>query len=290
MIEVKSVSKFFSIVNDDRTANGITAVNSISLNIPSGKIVSFVGPSGCGKSTLLEMIAGLQAPTEGGVYIDGKQVLETLPSTRKEAILYRRKHWFLSPLANRFSGNHPKHDIAMMFQDYAVFPWMTCVGNISFALEMRKVPKKERRQIALEYLSKVGLLEAAHKYPSQLSGGMRQRLALARALSVKPKVILMDEPFAAVDALTRKHLQEDLIKLWKETGVTIVLVTHDIDEALYLSDTIVVFAANPGSIRNIYELDMPRPRDLRDKELREIEHRIQLLFEYDQNHESDYSI
>lgn len=290
MIEVKSVSKFFSIVNDDRTANGITAVNAVSLTIPDGQIVSFVGPSGCGKTTLLEMIGGLQAPTEGAVYIDGKQVLETLPSTRKEAIRYGRKHWFLSPLANRMVGNRPKHDIAMMFQDYAVFPWMTCLSNVTFALEMRGVPRKERKPIALEYLRKVGLGEAVFKYPSQLSGGMRQRLALARALAVKPKVILMDEPFAAVDMLTREKLQEDLISLLQETQITIVLVTHDIDEALHLSDQVVVLAANPGSVRNIFTIDTPHPRLREDPDLISLGQRIQMLFTYDSTHESEYSI
>lgn len=290
MIEAKSVSKFFSIVNDDRTANGITAINSISLTIEDGKIVSLVGPSGCGKSTFLELIAGLQAPTEGAVFVDGKQVQETLPATRKEAIAYKRKHWFLSPLANRMFKNESKHDVAMIFQDYAVFPWMTVLQNVTFALQMRGIPKEDRINTAIEFLKKVKLAEALHKYPSQLSGGMRQRLALARALSIRPKIVLMDEPFAAVDTLTRKQLQNDLVDLLEEMKVTIVIVTHDIDEALYLSDEIVVFSSNPGSVRNIFKIDAPRPRHRQDPLLLDIGNRIQMLFEYDALHESDYSI
>ncbi|MCL1935829.1 MAG: ABC transporter ATP-binding protein [Defluviitaleaceae bacterium] len=290
MIEAKGVSKFFSIVNDDGTANGVTAVNSISLNIPSGKIVSFVGPSGCGKSTFLEMIAGLQAPSEGVIYIEGKEVRQTLPSTRAERIKYNRKHWFLSPLANSMWKNKPKHDIAMMFQDYAVFPWMNVLKNVTFALEMRGIIKKDRIEIAKKYLEKVNLLDSMFKYPSQLSGGMRQRLALARALSVSPKVILMDEPFAAVDMITREKLQEDLINLWKETGITIILVTHDIDEALYLSDEIFVFSSNPGSIRNKFLIEADRPRKRDDSYLIDIGKRISLLFEYDTKYESEYTI
>ncbi|MCL2079927.1 MAG: ABC transporter ATP-binding protein [Oscillospiraceae bacterium] len=290
MIEARNVSKFFSIINEDRTADGITAVLSVSLTIGDGKIVSLLGPSGCGKSTFLEILGGLQAPTEGSVFIDGVQVLEPLPSTRKEMEAYRKKYSFLSPLANRMWKNQPKHDVAIIFQDYAIFPWMTVLQNVTFTLKLRGVPRRIREEKAVAYLKKVGLADSLRKYPSQLSGGMRQRLALARALSVEPKIILMDEPFAAVDALTRERLQDDLLRLWGQTGITVVIITHDTDEALYLSDEIVVFSPNPGQVRNRFEIDISRPRRRSDPELLALKARIMSLFKYDIDHESEYSI
>lgn len=290
MIEARSITKFFSIINDDRTADGMTAVLSVSLIIEDGKIVSLLGPSGSGKSTFLEILAGLQAPTEGGVYIDGVQVLEPLPATRKEMEAYKRKYQFLSPLANGMFWDRPKHDIAMIFQDYAVFPWMTALQNVAFTLKLRGIPRAEREGRAIEYLKKIGLTDSLRKYPSQLSGGMRQRLALARALAVEPRIILMDEPFAAVDTLTRERLQDDLLRLWDETGVTIVMVTHDTDEALYLSDEVVVFSPHPGSVRNKFTIDAARPRRRSDPHLAEYKQRIDALFKYDTDHESEYSI
>ena len=290
MIEARNVTKFFSIINEDRTADGVTAVLSVSLAVEDGKIVSILGPSGCGKSTFLEILGGLQAPTEGSVYIDGVQVLEPLPSTRKEMDAYLRKYKFLSPLANGMFKNRPKHDIAMIFQDYAIFPWMTALQNVMFTLKLRGIARRDRESAAMVYLKKTGLSDSLKKYPSQLSGGMRQRLALARALAVQPRIILMDEPFAAVDTLTRERLQDDLLRLWDETGITIVLVTHDTDEALYLSDEIVVFSPNPGSIRNRFAVSTARPRRRSDPELLELKERVTSLFKYDINHESEYSI
>lgn len=290
MIEARNITKFFPIVNEDRTADGITAVLSVSLAIEDGKIVSLLGPSGCGKSTFLEILGGLQAPTEGTVFIDGVQVLEPLPATRKEMDAYRRKYRFVSPLANGLFKDSCKHDIAMVFQDYAVFPWMTALQNVTFTLKLRGVPRRDRVESAMIYLKKTGLAESKNKYPSQLSGGMRQRLALARALAVQPKVILMDEPFSALDALTRESLQDDLLRLWDETGITIVIVTHDTDEALYLSDEIVVFSPNPGTIRNKFSVDVPRPRRRSDPQILELKKRIKSLFKYDINQESEYSI
>ncbi len=290
MIEAHNISKFFSVVNDDRTADGVTAVLSVSLAIPDGKFVSLVGPTGCGKSTFLEILAGLQAPTEGDVCIDGRRVLEPLPASRKEMEVYRRKYRFLSPIANSLFRDQPKHDIAMIFQDYAVFPWMTAWQNVVFTLKLRGVSRRERDALARRYLARVGLAGSETKYPAQLSGGMRQRLAIARALSVEPKIILMDEPFAAVDAQTREKLQEELMGLWNGTGRTVVLVTHDIDEAVYLSDEVVIFSPQPGTIRNRIPVDVPRPRRRDDPALSALRERILAIYRHDAEHLSDWSI
>jgi NitT/TauT family transport system ATP-binding protein len=304
MIEAKSISKFFSVLNEKGIAEGLTACLNISLNIPDGKIVSFLGPSGCGKSTFLEILGGLQAPTDGTIHIDGKLVLEPLPATRKEQIAYKRRYRFISPLANGVFRDSPKHDIAMIFQDYAVFPWMTALHNVEFALKLRNAGRKgearlRRAQItekAFVFLQKVGLAGFANKYPSQLSGGMRQRLALARALSVEPSIILMDEPFAAVDALTREKLQDELLRLLSERNaegrspLTAVLVTHEVQEAVYLSDEVIVFSPSPGSIRNRIPINVKRPRARTDPELLDIQDRIFAMFQYDINQESEYSI
>jgi NitT/TauT family transport system ATP-binding protein len=303
MIEARSIGKFFSVINEKGLAEGLTAVLNVSLTISDGKILSILGPSGCGKSTFLEILAGLQAPTDGTIHIDGKLVLEPLPATRKEQIAYRRRYRFISPLANGVFRDHPKHDIAMIFQDYAVFPWMTVLQNVVFTLKLRnadkngpvKLKKREIEEKALFYLHKVDLVASAHKYPSQLSGGMRQRLALARALSVEPKIILMDEPFAAVDALTREKLQDELLRLWDETGgtgtpITVILVTHDTQEAVYLSDEVIVFSPGPGTIRNRIPVTVKRPRARTDAELVEIQERILAMFQYDINQEADYAI
>lgn len=290
MIEARNITRFFSVVNDDRTADGVTAVLSVSMGIPDGKFVSLVGPTGCGKSTFLEILAGLQAPTEGDVWIDGRRVLEPLPASRKEMEAYRRKYRFLSPIANSLFRDSPKHDIAMIFQDYAVFPWMTALQNVAFTLKLRGVPRRQREDLARRYLARVGLAGSETKYPAQLSGGMRQRLAIARALSVEPKIILMDEPFAAVDAQTREKLQEELMDLWGGTGRTVVLVTHDIDEAVYLSDEIVVFSPQPGTIRNRIPVDVPRPRRRDDPELSALRERILAIYRQDAEHLADWSI
>jgi NitT/TauT family transport system ATP-binding protein len=304
MIEARGISKFFSLVNEKGLAEGLTAVLNVSLTIPDGSIVSLLGPSGCGKSTFLEILAGLQAPTDGEIRIDGRRVLEPLPSTRKEMEEYKRRYRFLSPLANAVCVDRPKHDIAMIFQDYAVFPWMTARQNVIFALQLRSAGKKrserpsraEMAEKAALYLSKVGLVGAENHYPSQLSGGMRQRLALARALAVEPKIILMDEPFAAVDALQREKLQDDLLALWEEardgpSPISIVMVSHDVPEAVYLSDAVVVFSPGPGgTIRNRIPVDVPRPRARTDPGIVDIQERIFAILQYDINQESMYTL
>jgi NitT/TauT family transport system ATP-binding protein len=300
MIEARGISKFFPVINEKGLAEGLTAVLNVSLTISDGKIVTLLGPSGCGKSTFLEILAGLQAPTDGEIRIDGKLVLEPLPSTRKEMEEYKRRYRFISPLANGVFIDRPKHNIAMIFQDYAVFPWMTAIQNILFALNIRAAGKKRserpsRREMtekARFYLNKVGLGEAENKYPSQLSGGMRQRLALVRALSVEPGIILMDEPFAAVDALQREKLQDDLLHIWEEaktngTPMIIVMVSHDVQEAVFLSNEVIVFSPGPGgTVRNRIPVDVPRPRARTDPAIVEIRERILAVLQYDINQES----
>jgi NitT/TauT family transport system ATP-binding protein len=304
MIEARGISKFFSVVNDKGLAEGLTAVLNVSLTVPDGGIVSLLGPSGCGKSTFLEILAGLQAPTDGEIRIDGVRVLVPLPSTRKGMEEYKRRYRFISPLANAVFIDRPKRDIAMIFQDYAVFPWMTARQNVVFALTLRLAGKKRserpsRAELAEKadfYLNKAGLAGAEHKYPSQLSGGMRQRLALARALSVEPKIILMDEPFAAVDALQRERLQDDLLSLWEEAKnraapIIMIMVSHDVPEAVYLSDEVIVFSPGPGgTIRNRIPVDIPRPRARTDPELVDIQERIFAILQYDINQESLYAL
>jgi len=291
MIEAVRITKFFPVTNSQGNAEGNTAVLSVSLKIEDGEFVAIIGPSGCGKSTFLEILAGLQVPTEGEVYIDGKRVLEPLPSTRKEIEIYERKYRFLSPVVNDLLKDIPKFDTTTIFQDYAIFPWMSALENVLFALKVRGIPKKEAISVARKYLDMVGLNGAENKYPSQLSGGMRQRVALARALSVEPKIILMDEPFAAVDAMSRQKLQEDLINVWQKTRKTIVFVTHDIDEAVYLADRILVFSSSPGTIRNIIDVKLNRPRNRFGREEQMLKERIMQIFKFDATGEAmDYVI
>ncbi|MBA2124044.1 MAG: Bicarbonate transport ATP-binding protein CmpD [Dehalococcoidia bacterium] len=281
MIEAREITKFFSVINPNGIAEGNTAVLSVSLKIEDGEFVAIVGPTGCGKSTFLEILAGLQAPSEGQVYMQDKMVLEPLPHTRKEMDAYQKKYRFLSPIANNLFRDTPKFDIAMIFQDYSIYPWMTALENVLFTLKLRGVLSGEREQLARRYLSLVGLSGAENRYPSQLSGGMRQRVALARALSVEPKIILMDEPFAAIDALSREKLQDDLLNIWKIMQKTVVFVTHDIEEAVYLADRIIVFSPQPGTVRNIISVDVPRPRMRGNKELVELENRIFQIYRFD---------
>ncbi|MBU1627593.1 ATP-binding cassette domain-containing protein, partial [bacterium] len=182
MIEVKNITKHFTKEK--------AVISSVSFNVEEGEFVTIVGPSGCGKSTLLEILAGLQMPTEGEVYMDGKKVLEPC----------KKRSRFLSPMANCMFQDNQKFNIAMVFQDHGIFPWMTVFENVSFTLELRQINGGKRSDLVREYLNLVGLKGAENKYPSQLSGGMRQRVGLARALAVKPKIILMDEPFSSIDA------------------------------------------------------------------------------------------
>jgi NitT/TauT family transport system ATP-binding protein len=278
MIEARNISKYFRPAEFDRKGTEVTALQSVSLTIEDGSFVALIGPTGCGKSTFLEILAGLQAPSQGEVWIDGTRVLEPLPATRTEMVEYHRRYRFLSPIANSLFRNNPKHDIAMIFQDYAVFPWMTARQNVLFTLKLRGVSKRDREELAQYYLNMVHLGGSESKYPSQMSGGMRQRLALARALSVEPKIILMDEPFAAVDAFSKDQLREELLAIWEKAATTIILVTHDIDEALLLADVIYLFSPAPGTISSRVVVNIARPRNRNSPEL--IRLREQILSRY----------
>ncbi|EKQ53827.1 MULTISPECIES: ABC transporter ATP-binding protein [unclassified Clostridium] len=207
-----------------------TALKDFSLSIGKGEFISIVGPSGCGKSTLLDIISGLSKANSGNIYIDG----------------------------NTITG--PALDRGFVMQGYALFPWRTVRKNVEFGLELKKVPKKERAQISQEYIELVGLKGFEERYPHELSGGMRQRVAIARSLAYEPEVLLMDEPFAAVDAQTRETLQDELLKIWEKTNKTIIFVTHSIEEAVLLADRVVVLTRNPGTIKKVVEIDLPRPR------------------------------
>lgn len=225
------------------------ALRGVSLDIKSGEFVCVIGLSGCGKSTLLRMLAGLDALTAGEVRIDGKPVTA------------------------------PGADRMIVFQDYALFPWLTAEKNISFALERGKhIPRAEARRVAAEYLEKVGMESAAGLYPCQLSGGMKQRVAIARALAMDTDILLLDEPFGALDAKTRASLQQLLLTLWENAGgerKTVVFVTHDINEALILADRVVCM--QPGRISAELEIDLPRPRKGAEHDARFDEYRNALL-------------
>lgn len=253
MIDLRHVFKTFS--HDGRGREAFPVLTDISLTVPEGAIVSLIGPTGCGKSTLLEIMAGLRSATHGDVLIRGEKI-----GARNRAGYRSVLSRLLPPSANALFRDHPRHDIAMIFQDYAVFPWMTACANVAFTLKLAGVPRKERAERASQYLALVGLGKDGDCHPSRMSGGMRQRLALARALAVEPKILLMDEPFAAVDALTREQLRADLLAIQERSGVTVVLVTHDVDEALFLSDRLYLMSPSPGRIVEV--IDTP-PRQSR---------------------------
>jgi ABC-type nitrate/sulfonate/bicarbonate transport system ATPase subunit len=229
MLEVRRLSKIFFEQNDPRKP-GLVALYNISLAIRKNEFVSLLGPSGCGKTTLIRIIAGLLAADRGEVLVNSQVV------------------------------NSPGRDRCMVFQQFGLLPWRTVVSNVEFGLEIDGVPREERRARAEKYLELVGLKGFENYYPHQISGGMQQRVGIARALSKKPEILLMDEPFGAVDAQTREQLQEELLKIWAQTETTVVFVTHSIDEAIYLSDRVVVMQARPGRIKEEVTVDLPRPR------------------------------
>lgn len=223
-------------VEHEYSSGGATywALGGVSLDVRAGEFVSLIGPSGCGKSTLLSAVAGLTRPTRGDVVLDGRAI------------------------------TGPGVDRGVVFQDHALLPWLTALENIVFALDCVRPsePARLKREIALRYLDLVRLSHARDRRPGQLSGGMKQRVGIARAFAINPKVLLLDEPFGALDALTRGELQTELLRIWEAEMKTVLMVTHDVDEAIYLSDRIVVMTHGPGArIRAVLDVDFPRPRD-----------------------------
>ncbi|MEN5073368.1 ABC transporter ATP-binding protein [Isoptericola cucumis] len=209
------------------TRESLVALEDLTLDVAPGELVTLVGPSGCGKSTLLDLVAGLSTPTSGRILLDGRPV------------------------------TGPGLDRGIVFQQYALLPWRTAQGNVELGLEARRLPKSERRRVAREHLELVGLDAFADRYPHELSGGMKQRVAIARSLAFDPEVLLMDEPFAALDAQTRESLQDELLRIWRATGKTIVFITHGIEEAVYLGQRVVVLTPRPGRVQGVVDVDLP---------------------------------
>jgi NitT/TauT family transport system ATP-binding protein len=224
--DVRAVSKVYFSPDRD-----MVAVDRVSLPIQAGHFVCLLGPSGCGKSTLLNMIAGFVTLTAGEIVVDGRPV------------------------------RGPGADRGVVFQEYALFPWKRALENVAFGRALRGGSRRDHEATARRYLDLVGLGEHAHKYPTHLSGGMKQRVAIARALANEPSMLLMDEPFGALDAQTREVMQEELLRIWLAEQTTIAFVTHSIGESAYLADEVVVFTARPGRVKAVVPVDLPRPRD-----------------------------
>ena len=224
-VRIDNVRKVFNTRNGE-----MVALNGVSLDIHDNEFIYVVGPSGCGKSTLLNILAGLSEPTSGKVYCDGKEVTGT--GTER----------------------------GVVFQQYALFPWLTVKKNVMFALEMRGVKGKAAEEEAMKYLEMVDLAKFADHYPKELSGGMKQRVAIARAYAAEPEVLLMDEPFGALDAQTRTQLQTELLETWEKKRKTCFFITHDVEEAIILAQRVIIMSARPGRIKDIVDIDIPYPR------------------------------
>ncbi len=225
-LEVRNVSKRFG----PDGALGVPVLVDLSFSVRELEFVAVLGPSGCGKSTFLRIVSGLVDADEGSILIDGKE------------------------------AEGPGHGRAMVFQGFDLFPWRSTLDNVAFGLEMLNMPAAERRRVAQHYVKLVGLSGFEHAYPFQLSGGMQQRVGLARALAIKPSVLLMDEPFGALDVQTRDLLQDEVLRIWQNERKTVVFVTHSIEEAIYLADRVVIFSPRPARIERIVDVPFPRPR------------------------------
>ncbi len=220
-LRLRQVSKEFTVRGEP-----FTALADATIDVRPGEFLAIVGPSGCGKSTLLDLLGGLTTASTGQILLDGRPI----------------------------SG--PGLDRGVVFQQYALLPWRTAQGNIEFGLEAKGIARRERRAIAEQYLELVGLKAFADRYPHELSGGMKQRVAIARSLAFEPEVLLMDEPFAALDAQTRESLQDELLRIWRTTGSTIVFITHGIDEAVYLGERVAIMTSRPGRIKDVVDIDL----------------------------------
>ncbi|VVB72096.1 Trehalose/maltose import ATP-binding protein MalK [uncultured archaeon] len=226
-LELKGITKEF----DQGNGNTVVTLEDISFEINDKEIVGILGPSGCGKTTLLRIIAGLERPTKGAVLLDGVPV--TKPGAR----------------------------MGMIFQEHALLPWRSVLENVSLGLEILEIPPIQRQEKAMSYLDLVGLKDSSKSRPYELSGGMRQRAAVARALVLEPSLLLMDEPFSALDPQTRKQIQADILRIQEKTSKAIVLVTHSVEEAIFLADKLIILSARPGKVQKILEVKLERPRD-----------------------------
>lgn len=244
IIEINDVGKVFSSGGQE-----VRALDGIDLHLREGEMTILLGPSGCGKTTLLNLIAGFDTPTSGAILLDGERVLK------------------------------PGPDRGFVFQDYALLPWKTVIKNIMFGLTLNGHSKSEAREIAQAHVEMVGLSGFEDAYTHTLSGGMRQRVGIARALAYNPKVLLMDEPFGALDAQTRTNMQHALVDIWQETKKTVVFVTHSVAEAVYLADRVVVMKARPGQVREVVDIDLERPRDETGPEFNVLRQRLLKLLE-----------
>ena len=229
-LEICDVSKVFNTRSQQ-----LSVLKDINLALPANEFACLVGASGCGKSTLLNIVAGLIAPTTGEIWVDGRLV------------------------------KGPGSDRGMVFQSYTLYPWLTVANNIAFGLTLRRLSKAQTQERVRYYLEVVGLTRFANAYPKQLSGGMKQRVAIARALAAEPEVLLMDEPFGALDAQTKEQMQQFLLGLWQQTQTTVLMITHDVEEAIFLSQQVYVMGTNPGTLQQAIAIDLPEDRDLETK-------------------------
>ena len=243
-IELRKVVKVFA---DPKRGRELLTLDNIDLDIDANDFVCLLGPSGCGKSTLLNIIAGFENSTSGQALVDGRVV------------------------------DRPGSDRGVVFQQPTLMPWLTAIDNVAFSLKLKGVAKRERQRRAMEFIDLVGLRGFEHHHPAELSGGMNQRVGIARALLMNPRVILMDEPFAALDAQTKLEMQEELVAIWQKRRCTIVFVTHSVDEALVLGNKIVVMTRRPGRIRESVTFDLPRPRDITSPEFNDAKRRVLAL-------------
>lgn len=233
-VKIDQVKRIFNV-----RGNEVVALNGVDLDIMENEFVCVVGPSGCGKSTLLNMIAGLDKPSSGAIYMDGKEI------------------------------DGPSPERGVVFQQYALFPWLTVEKNVAFGLKLRGLDQKTVEEETKKYLEMVELSSFAKSYPKELSGGMKQRVAIARAYAVNPQVLLMDEPFGALDAQTRTQLQTELLKTWEKEQKTCFFITHDVEEAIILAQKVVIMSARPGRIKEIVEINIPHPRTQETKMTKE---------------------
>ncbi len=244
-IRVENVSKRFSTTKGEE----VFALDDINFTQSVQEFICIIGPTGCGKTTLLRLIAGLDTPTSGAIYINNKWVKE------------------------------PDGKTTLVFQQYSLFPWLNVIDNVAFGLELKGKPKTERYNRAKRFLELVGLNNFAHAYPYELSGGMQQRVAIIRALVLEPEILLMDEPFGALDEKTRHYLQDELLKIWANEKKAIIFVTHNIDEAIYLADRIIIMSGQPGKIIKDLKVDLKRPRDRLAKEFVDLHIEVRRVLE-----------